>query len=205
MRFPSVAVPASALARSLRRFWRDESGNAVIESVFMLPLVIWVSLFMINFWSGYQTKNKLQKASYTVSDILSRWQGAPLTPTDANGLQTLMTYLIDERDQTPAVRISSIIWVAARNRYEVQWSCALDPNFMPQLTTASLQTHASRLPMGADGSTQILVETSFSYSIFRKMIGQEFGTSVTSMTFDQFIPVRPRFSAVTFNNPNGCN
>ena len=28
---------------------------------------------------------------------------------------------------------------------------------------------------------------------------------VIPMEFGEFIPVRPRFSAVTFNNPNGCN
>lgn len=187
----------NTLVTHLRRFLRDEQGNAVIESVFMLPLLIWAAFSMVVFWDGYHTMNKLQKASYTVSDIVSRWQGASLTPTDVNGLQNMMAYMIDENDQAPRLRLSSIVWVAARNRYEVQWSCSMDPGPLPALTTSTLQAFAPHLPMAVNGATQILVETEFDFELFDR-------GEVIPMEFSEFIPVRPRYSAVAFNNPGGC-
>ncbi len=200
-------IRAAVTAKS-RHFLRDENGNAVIESVFMLPLVLWAAFVMVVFWDGYHVMNKLQKASYTVSDVVSRWQGDPLQASDVNGLLGMMTYLLNEEGQQPRFRLSSIIWVAMRNRYEVQWSCSMDPVPLPPYTTTSLQLVADRLPMAADGTTQILVETEFDYDMLTKIPGNSSNAasnSVRNVTFGEFIPVRPRFAAVVFNNPAACN
>ena len=180
-----------------RRFLRDENGNAVIESVFMLPLVIWGALSMVVFWEGYHAMNKLQKASYTVSDVVSRWQGAALTANDVQGLQDMMTYLMNEGDQVPRLRMSSIVWVAARNRYEVQWSCSMDPAYLPAYTTTTLQLVKDYLPMGAPGATQLLIETEFDFKLFNN-------GEIVPIEFGEFIPVRPRFADVAFSNPASC-
>lgn len=187
-----------SLLSAPRRFLRDENGNAVIESVFMLPLVIWAGFSMVVFWDGYHVMNKLQKASYTVSDVVSRWQGAALTANDAQGLQNMMAYLLNEGDQVPRLRLSSIIWVQARNRYEVQWSCSMDPAHLPAYTTTTLQLVKDNLPIGADGTTQLLIETEFDFQLFNR-------GEIIPMEFGEFIPVRPRFSNVAFSNPASCS
>ncbi|MBL8561314.1 MAG: hypothetical protein JNN06_03450 [Gemmobacter sp.] len=186
-----------SLLSAPRRFLRDEDGNAVIESVFMLPLLIWAAFSMVVFWDGYHTMNKLQKASYTVSDVLSRWQGAALTAADAQGLQNMVAYLTNEGDQVPRLRMSSIVWVSARNRYEVQWSCSMDPAQLPAYTTTTLQAVKDNLPIAANGTTQLLIETEMDFQLFSR--GQ-----VIPMEFGEFIPVRPRFAAVAFSNPGAC-
>ncbi|WP_149141022.1 TadE/TadG family type IV pilus assembly protein [Gemmobacter caeruleus] len=182
----------------LRQFCRDESGNAVIESVFMLPLLIWAAFSMVVFWDGYMTKNKLQKAVYTTGDVLSRWQGRALTANDAAGLQDMMRYLINENDQVPRLRLSSIIWVASRNRFEVQWSCSLDPGALPAYTTTTLQLVKDNLPAAADGDTELIVEGEIDYALFNR-------GEVIPVTFEMSSIIRPRFAAVTFSNPGACN
>lgn len=187
-----------SLVAAPRRFLRDEGGNAVIESVFMLPLVIWGGLSMVVFWDGYHAMNKLQKASYTVSDVVSRWQGAALTATDAQGLQNMMTYLMNEGDQAPRLRMTSIVWVSLRNRYEVQWSCSMDPAYLPAYTTTSLQLVKDDLPIAANGTTQILIETEFDFELLND-------GEIIPIEFGEFIPVRPRFADVAFSNPAACS
>lgn len=191
----------TALFRSLlsapRRFLRDDSGNAVIESVFMLPLVIWAAFSMVLFWEGYHVMNKLQKASYTVSDVMSRWQGDALTANDAQGLQDMLTYLTNENEQVPRLRLTSMVWVEARNRYEVQWSCSMDPAQLPAYNTTTLQLVKDNLPIAAPGATQLLIETEFDFELFKD-------GEVIPMEFGEFIVVRPRFADVAFSNPTAC-
>jgi Flp pilus assembly protein TadG len=195
----TLTAMTSSLRHRLLRYLRDDSGNAVFESVFMLPLTIWVGLLMVTFWDGYSSMNRLQKASYTTADILSRWQvRTGLTANDANGLQNMMRYLINENDQVPRVRLSSITWVALRNRYEVNWSCSLDRTPLPPLTTTTLQAFKSRLPTAVDGSSQLLVETELDFKLLNR--GQ-----ALPITFGEFIVVRPRFQAPAFSNPTACN
>ncbi|WP_151718545.1 TadE/TadG family type IV pilus assembly protein [Gemmobacter serpentinus] len=188
----------SALRHRLFGYLRDESGNAVFESVFMLPLTIWAALSMVTFWDGYSTMNRLQKATYTTADILSRWQGASLTATDANGLQDMMQYLVNDNDQEPRVRLTSITYSAVRKRYEVNWSCSLDRIPLPQLTTTSLQLLSARLPQAVDGASQLIIETELDYKVFNN-------GKIVPMTFGEFVVVRPRYQAPAFTNPAACN
>ena len=51
-----------SLLSAPRRFLRDENGNAVIESVFMLPLVIWAGYLNV-------VNNYLPKGLYLLSGM----------------------------------------------------------------------------------------------------------------------------------------
>ncbi len=191
------ARPISSVFRPARRFLRREGGNAVIESVLLLPLLLWAAFGLYVFWDGYKVSNKLQKASYTVADIASRWQAVPLAASDVRGMQNLMEYMISEGDE-PRLRVTSVIWVEARNRFEVRWSCSMDPVPLPAYTTATLQLVADRIPETADGGTQIIVESEYDFAPL-------FDNGIEAMTFREFVPVRPRFEAVTFTDPQNCN
>jgi hypothetical protein len=180
-----------------RRFLRREGGNAVVEGVLLLPILLWAAFGLYVFWDGYKVSNKLQKATYTVADIASRWQAVPLASTDVRGMQDLMEYMISEGDE-PRLRMTSVIWVEDQNRFEVRWSCSMDPVTLPAYTTATLQLVADRIPETADGATQIIVESEYDFAPL-------FDNGIEAMTFREFVPVRPRFEAVTFSDPGACN
>jgi hypothetical protein len=192
-----LARPISSVFRPARRFLRREGGNAVIESVLLLPLLLWAAFGLYVFWDGYKVSNKLQKATYTVADIASRWQAVPLAATDVVGMQNLMEYMISEGDE-PRLRMTSVIWVEARNRFEVRWSCSMNPLVLPPFTTATLQLVADRIPETADGGTQVIVESEYDFAPL-------FDNGIEAMTFREFVPVRPRFEAVNFTDPQNCN
>lgn len=188
---------APALSRAAHRFLRAESGNAVIEAVLLFPILFWASFGLYVFWDGYKVSNKLQKATYTAADIVSRWQGTPLTVTDAQGIQNLMDYIIDEPDP-PRLRMTRVTWVQANARFEVAWSCSMDPLAMPRYTTATLQLIADKIPVTANGGTQLLIESEMDFTPL-------FDNGIDAMTFDEFVPVRPRFEAVAFPTAAACN
>ena len=93
--------------------------------------------------------------------------------------------------------MTSMVWVQARNRYEVQWSCSMDPAQLPAYNTTTLQLVKDNLPIAANGTTQLLIETEFDFELFNR-------GEVIPMEFGEFIPVRPRFADVAFSNPASC-
>lgn len=188
---------APALTRAARRFLRAEGGNAVIEAVMLFPILFWASFGLYVFWDGYKVSNKLQKATYTAADIVSRWQGTPLTVTDSQGIQNLMDYIIDEPD-APRLRMTRVTWVQNDGKFKVEWSCSMDPLAMPAYTNSTLQLIAGKIPLTADGGTQLLIESEIEFTPL-------FDNGIDTMTFDEFVPVRPRFEAVAFPTASTCS
>ena len=128
----------------LRRFLRqDESGTLMAEAVLVLPFMLWSYLALFVYWDSYRAVNTVQKAAYTVSDMISR-EMVSITEAYIVGMDAMMEYLIDS-DRDAKTRVSSITWSQLNNRYEVQWSRS-PGNAMPQLTTATVAPLADRLP-----------------------------------------------------------
>jgi Flp pilus assembly protein TadG len=177
MRFPH------ALRSRLRRFGRDEDGTLLAEAVIVLPLMLWAYMALFVYWDAYRAVNTVQKAAYTVSDMVSR-EMVTLNTAYVPGMRDLMRYLVDT-DQTVKIRVSSVSWNEANDRFEVDWSRSPD-NAMPQLTTASIQSLASSIPEMADGDRVMLVETEVSYK-------PAFNVGIDESTLKQFIVTRPRF------------
>ena len=90
-----------------------------------------------------------------------------------------------------SMRVSSVTWSQARNRYEIKWSRS-PGNAMPRLTTATLQTLSQHIPILADGDTVIVVETNtqFRPAFARLNIAENF---LEAQDFSQFVVTRPRF------------
>lgn len=187
-----------ALSRAANRFLRAEGGNAVIEAVMLFPILLWASFGLYVFWDGYKVSNKLQKATYTAADIVSRWQGTPLTVTDAQGIQDLMDYIIDEPDASPRLRMTRVTWVESDSKFQVEWSCTMDPLVLPAYTTDTLQLIADKIPLTADGGTQLLIDSEIDFTPL-------YDNGIDAMTFDEFVPVRPRFEAVAFPTAADCS
>lgn len=172
-----------SLLAKLRRFKSEEGGSVVAEAVITLPLLFWAYMAMYVYWDAFRMINTVQKASYTISDMVSR-EMLPISTTYIDGLRKTMDYLVRE-DTGVTLRVTSITFSQLNNRFEVHWSRSPN-NAMPQLTTASLQPMASKIPAMADGDYVILVETWVNYSPL-------FDVGLTNTQMSQFIVTRPRF------------
>lgn len=167
----------------LSRFLKNESGAVMVEAVIVLPLMIWAYLALFVYWDAYRSVNTSQKAAYTISDMLSR-EMITLPTNYITGMRDLMAYLVDD-DQTVKIRVTSVTWSEINNRFEVDWSRSPD-NAFPQLTTATIQELAPRIPALADGDRVMLVETEVSYH-------PAFDVGLSDEVLKQFVVTRPRF------------
>lgn len=153
------------------------------EVVLALPVFIWCIFGMYTYWDAFKSLNTTQKASFTISDLITR-EMQPVTDQYINGLHDVLQYMVS--DKLPVMlRVTSVTFSGPRNRYEVDWSRS--PNAeKPQLTTNSLQPLANKIPILADGDSIILVETWAEFTPF-------FDLYLTEDEFEQFIVTKPRF------------
>ncbi len=178
-----AGLTASALA-PLRRFRRREDGAVLVEGMLLLPLLLWAAFGLYVYWDAYRTINTVQKAANTVAEAFSR-QESSVNAAFARGITNTMGLLMKEQ-QTPRARYTSVEYVGSKKRFEVNWSCSLNPSAMPPWTTTSFQTVAGRLPNTADGVTQLLIETEVPYE-------PPLNIGLNAMTIRQFIYIKPRF------------
>jgi Flp pilus assembly protein TadG len=66
----------SFLRSLLRRFARDEKGSLVVEAIIVMPMFVWAYAGLFVYWDAYRSINTVQKASYTISDLISRSQAS---------------------------------------------------------------------------------------------------------------------------------
>ncbi|WP_147373430.1 TadE/TadG family type IV pilus assembly protein [Gemmobacter lutimaris] len=186
------------LRARLRRFGHEEDGTALlVEGMLLMPLLIWAAFGLYVYWDAFRTINQVQKATYTASDALSRLE-RNASFTYVNGLSNAMTYLTNT-EFAPIMRYTSVVWVAARNRYEVQWSCSMNRSKLPPWTTATLQTVATKLPISDNAQTLILVESD---TQFRPALN----IGLNDFVIKQFVATKPRFvTQVGFNDIGNCN
>ncbi len=172
-----------SLGKMIRRFGREEDGNIVVEAVLVLPAMLWAYAGMFVYWDAYQSINTVQKAAYTVSDLISRQQGA-VDDDFINGMRGTMDYLIATPDAAK-LRVTSFRWSAPNNRFEVIWSRSPGGS-KTELTTGSIAAMTSRLPIMSDGDSAVLVEADVNYTP-----PMRFG--LEPETISQFVVSRPRY------------
>ncbi len=174
------------LSKSVRRFLRNEEAAIIAETVIVLPLLLWAYIGLFVYWDCFRSLNTVQKATYTVSDMLSRdLSQTGITSAYITGLQSVVEYLIDH-DQNSTMRVSSIYWNAVNTRYEIHWSRTTSAASMPALTTTTLQNFTAQIPTMSPGDTAVIVEVRVPYV-------PAFNVGMTNQTFSEFIVTRPRF------------
>jgi Flp pilus assembly protein TadG len=172
------------MSRSVRRFVQDEEAAIIAETVIILPLLLWAYIGLFVYWDCFRSLNTVQKATYTVSDMLSRAQTG-ISSSYIDGLERVMEYLIDA-DQNATMRVTSITWNSTNNRFEVHWSRSTDETGMPSLTTTTLQDFTAQIPTMSPGDYVVIVEVRVPYV-------PVFNVGLTAQTFSEFIVTRPRF------------
>lgn len=167
----------------LRRFVRDEHGNLIVEGVLVLPILIWAFAALFAYWDAYRSINNVQKATYTISDLISRKQDS-VNDAYVAGVRTTMNYLLDA-NQAGSIRVTSFRWSQADLRYEVIWSRVVGGTKLV-LTDATLADLSTRLPKMFDGDSAVLVEAAVPYT-------PPVAYGLEPTTIEQFVVTRPRF------------
>lgn len=169
----------------LRRFVRGEDGYMLVEATLMLPFLFWGYLALYSYWDAYRVMTDVQKAAYTISDLITRQQ-TPVNANFINGMRLTMDSMLGVGLETE-LRVTSLTWDEADNRYEVLWSRTSGTTRAVH-TNATLLPIRSRIPEMFDGDTAVLVETWVDYEPAMTLGG------IGDMTFAEFIITRPRFA-----------
>lgn len=174
----------SAVSRLLRRYRDRTSGSMVIESIFAIPILALGMTGFFTFWDVYRSQNMVQKASYAVSDMLSR-EMIPATPAFLDGLEDTLEFLIR---QDASIRITSIRRTSDGPTgllgLDVLWSYS-PGNAMLPLNEASLTQIEAEIPMMAIGSNMVMFEVVAPYAPLTDILEVDTITEVVAM--------RPRF------------
>ena len=173
------------LRHPLTRFTRREDGSVVAEGVIVLPLLIWAFIGLFVYWDAFREMNTVQKAGYTLSDVLSRQQTG-VTNAYVVGMKDLFDYLVGNENGTNSIRVTSVTRNGATERFEVHWSRTTNAERMPALNTAKLQDYIAQIPTMADNDYAVIVEVSVPYA-------PALDVGLGERIFTEFIVTRPRF------------
>lgn len=177
-----------AYARSLSRFLRRQDGSLIVEGVIILPLLLWAVMAMFALWDVFRTQNVLQKATYTVSDVISRTKkDVALGPVDISGFYDLLNFLLPQAEELD-MRITNITYDEDDDEYLVLWSCAPGDGMIP-LTDATLAALRDRIPAMPNADTVTIVESRLHYETL-------FDIGLDPIDFEQFVVTRPRLAPV---------
>lgn len=171
------------LHNHLRRFLNDEKGSVAVEAAVVLPVLLWAFVAMWVFFDAYRARTTVEKAAFTVSDMLSRETNA-IDDDYLDGAKNLFDLLADS-DSPSGLRVSVITYSGAYQEYRLEWS-QIRGN-INKLEDQGLSDLVDDLPGMSDGERLILVQTTSTYEpSLRVGIGDH--------TMKTFIFTRPRFA-----------
>lgn len=184
-------VMAAKLIRRLKatRFARDRRGTVVVDALSAILLLAFGASAFVAFWQAYQVQNRVQKATYTISDLISRQRGTTLSRTFLDGMEMTGEFLM-QGDQNAIMRFTQVrrtSGVATDTAgLTIDWSYS-PCNAKAALTTATISNIRSKLPLIDLGAALIVVEVDVDFDPRMSEIG--FG----KMTFRGFLSSLPRF------------
>jgi hypothetical protein len=174
----------TSIPTRLRRFCAREDGSIAIETVIIIPVLFWAYLAMFATFDAYRAYSQNQKASYTVSDMISR-ETTPIDAAYITGLHTLMAYLVDEPLDDVAIRVTSIAYDADTDSFSQDWSRAVGG---PEpLRDTDVQDWHDSLPVMYDGERLTVLETWVEYRA-------PFNTGLGERTVRNFVFTKPRYA-----------
>lgn len=178
----------SRLFRRLRLFRRQEDGVIMTEFLLLLPILTWVFMALVIYWDAFRAINSAQKASYAVSDLVSR-QSDDIDMNFLRGMEKVLDYLTSSNGDV-ALRVTSIQWNERLGEYTLIFSESPNDR-QPQLTEEDINSPAflAKLPIMANLDTVVLVETWTQYR-------PAFDVGIPISRFENFIITRPRLRRV---------
>lgn len=172
------------MSRLLRRFRDDEKGGVALEALLMLPMLFWAYLSMYSYFHAYRTHSLNIKTAYAIGDVISR-QTNPLDSAYMSGLHQMASYMSWTQPDNFALRITSVVYDAANDEYQKDWSETKGP--VAPLSNTEVKNLASSLPVVPDGERVIVVETFEQYD-------PPFNMGLSDHEIHNFVFTRPRYA-----------
>ena len=170
--------------KALRRFRRDTSGAVSAETVIVLPLLAWALMASFVYWDVFRTRNVHMKATYAVTDMLTREMTAVNTAY-INGMNSVYRYMM-QTDEPTWIRVTSIRYTENDDTYRVLWSRSTNNTRSPPMTNAMLANLRARIPNMANDDTAVIVETWREYTPVANV-------GLGRRVFNEFVVSRPRW------------
>ncbi|PKQ11691.1 MAG: hypothetical protein CVT70_13205 [Alphaproteobacteria bacterium HGW-Alphaproteobacteria-1] len=178
------------LGRLLRRFHREERGVVAVETVIIAPFLISGLLFALGFYDFFLQQNVRDKATYTMTDALSR-ETAVIDDTYIDNLKATFDLIAGTRSPTQ-MRVSVIRFHKTNNNndwFELRWSEVRGSGGLSPLTQADMVAEAARLPLMVGGQDLIVVETS------GRHVPIIAGSVIDNIALDTRMFMTPRFAS----------
>ena len=178
------------LLDALRRFGRDRVGSMVVESVMILPLMIWAFAGTFTIFEAFRIETLNTRTSYTIGDALSR-ETNEVTPAYIEGLNDVFQAMT-QADADTILRVTVVEWDEETQKFILKWSYSTaGKNPITNETLMSIQPH---IPSSADAETSIIVETWMQFNPL-------FIDIIDPIQFAHINITRPRFAAQLPWNP----
>ena len=162
----------------------DQKGNVAIETVIILPVMIWGYLAMFTIFDSYRQYTVQQKAAYTISDLISR-QATPLDASFIDGTYSLFQTLARTTTGVPGLRVTIAKYDLTLQEYQVVWSRTRGG--MIGLQSQDIADWTNRLPVLPQDEQVIIVETTSTYD-------PVFDVGLSQQTINNFVFTRPRYA-----------
>ena len=177
------------LTQRIQSFWHDTAGSYAIETVLVLPTLIWGSLSALTYVDGYRTQTMNLRITYSLADFLSRQQ-EEVGPKFIDGLGRVHQFMTNDTDPTH-LRVT-VIYCNEIDRCDnldhdrrLVWSDSSEKG-APELTQATLASIEPYIPVLASSDTAIIVETWLDYT-------PPFTIGLPNSRFYNRVVVSPRF------------
>ena len=157
-----LRLARARLREGLRAFAEETRGTVAVESIILLPLVVWMYLAMFTFFDMLRMKSINQKAAFTIADAYSR-ESALITETYVDSTFSLFKELT--RTNNPTIRGSVLTYDQTTDRYGVVWSKRRGASSVTALNENTVNTIRTQLPVVASGDQFIFMETWNDYVI----------------------------------------
>jgi len=182
-----MRVDEMPLLRSFQRFLRGQHAGLSVEAVLIFPILIWGYFGMFVLFDGYRSMAANVRASYTISDLLSR-ETDYITPNYMNGMNDVLDILTQSPNPT-VLRVSVIKYNADTNKHDLEWSYSTaGSGSAAAITDATLAELMPHVPNMANPGVAIVVETYVAFIPFINITLQPF-------YFESIVVTRPRFAS----------
>ena len=165
------------MKRMLARFRRNQAGAAAVEFAMLLPVLLIVLLASITAFDMFRTAQSVEKATFTIGDMLARERKA-LTPVRLDEMLALMHNTVPTA-YNGGLRISSFRMV--NGTLERAWWKPVGDN-VPNIAPT-----AEQLPQIPNGDSVLLIE---SFVPHPAMVA---GFGISDVLFNAQAAHRPRF------------
>lgn len=168
------------MASLIRHFQRDRSGTSATEFALLTPVLLLLFLGSITAFDMFRTAQNIEKATFTIGDMLARKKEAIDQPALDNMLVLLRNTVPSAR--SGGLRVSGVVMVAGK--LEVRWSQKSGA------AVPSTPVSTGNLPKIKNGDGVLVIES----FVPHQPIVAGFGFS--EITFSAQAAYRPRFVAL---------